>query len=294
MLFSMTGYGEGAVETDAMRVGFRLRSVNYRGLDISLKLPFDFMYMENDLRNALKARFMRGRIDVFCELEIRDPALRPPTPLDRARIMQLTDATQELHELGITGALDINTVITMPDISGTQRVGWRLPEALTDQVQDALSQAMDALEQSRLAEGAQLGDDLRSRLSVVREWSARVEALAGSRRDELRQAIVDRIRELAHDTNIDPARLDQEVVYYADRYDISEEITRLAAHAATMTDLLATGKRPLGKELEFMLQEQLREITTIGNKAKHRAIADCVVKLKTESEKMREQVQNLE
>ena len=295
MLYSMTGYGEAIHEDEQVRVGFRIKTVNNKGLDLNLKLPFDFMYLESAFRNILKESCYRGRVDVFTEIEIRDPDLKPPTPLNRARIGQLLEMCGQLRDgFGIQGDLDINTVIGVSDLTVSQRTGYRLPESVRSAILDTFREALAGLLVSRTAEGDKLGRDFIDRLAVIREEVAGLEEVTRTRQEELREAIRTRVETLAQDREIDEARLAQEIVYYADRLDISEEITRLKAHLDAMESLLNSEKRPMGKELDFLLQEQMREVSTLGNKAKHRLIGERVVQLKTGYEKMREQVQNIE
>lgn len=295
MLYSMTGYGEASHEDEQIRVGFRIRTVNNKSQDISIKLPFDFMYMEAELRKLLANTCFRGRFDVFSEIEIRDPDLKAPTPLNRLRMAQLMEICAQIKaEYKVHGELDINQLVGMQDLTVTQRVGFRLPENLERLILLAFSQTIERLEESRRQEGEALALDINNRLELLKNLVAELKQIALDRRDELKDQIMVRVTALLEDTQLDPLRLAQEVVFYADRLDISEEITRLEAHQATMESLLGSGRRPLGKELDFLVQEQLREVTTIGNKARHQAIADMVVKMKTGYEAIREQIQNIE
>ena len=295
MLFSMTGYGESWHEDEQIRVGFRIKTVNNKGLDLNIKLPFDFMYLEPELRNMLKGVCYRGRIDVFSEFEVRDPDLKPPTPLNRVRMAQLAELAEEIKSnFPVEGSLDLNTLITMQDLTVTQRVGFRLPPEVEKTVRDAFKKALENLSKSRNQEGEKLRTEMHKWLEGIGKDAAELASLAENRREEMAAAIRQRVEALMTDNQVDEARLTQEVVYYADRLDISEEIARLKAHSESMDKLLDSGKRPIGKELDFLIQEQMREVTTIGNKAKHRWIADKVVRLKTDYEKIREQVQNVE
>lgn len=295
MTNSMTGYGEAARENERIRVGFRIKTVNHKGLDINLRLPFDFMYMEGDLRNIVKDRLHRGRVDIFAELEIRDPDAMPPTPLNHSRMAQLMGLVKEIQDTyPITGELDINTMIRLQDLTTNQRVGFRLPEDLETLVREAISDAVAQLETSRSNEGRALIAFINEALDQLIKDTESIAAIAVTRREEIEAGIRQKVAQLKEEADIDESRLATEVVYYADRLDITEEIQRLSTHQKTMARHLKSGKKPLGKRLEFLLQEQLREVTTIGNKAKHQEIADLVVKLKTEYEKIREQVLNIE
>jgi len=295
VLFSMTGYGEASLENESIRVGFRIKSVNNRGLDIHLKLPFDFMYLESDLRALVQQKLHRGRIDIFSEIEIQDPQLMPPVCLNKVRMSQLASLSQQLQAAySVEGQLDINTLIRLPDITQNQRVGFRLPESLDAHILEVFDQALEALLASRQREGEALRPFFVGTFEGLTGILQDLENAVANRSEALKSAILKRIQLLSPDISLDPQRLTQEVLYYADRLDITEEITRLKTHIQASVDLLSSGKRPLGKEFEFLVQEQFREVTTIGNKAKHQDIAEQVVRLKTDYEQIREQILNVE
>ena len=295
MLYSMTGYGEAVFEDERLRAGFRIRTVNNKGLDPNLRLPFDFIYLEPALRTMIQEGFRRGRVDVFCEIEIRDPEAMPSATVNRERLNNLVSLCNQLKgEFDIHGHLDINSVIGLPDITLAQRAGFRLPEAMEDAIRHVLGEAIEATLASRAAEGAKLLADFEKRIDKIQAECLALEEEAVQRRAELKEQITARIRMLMEELPLDDLRLNQEVVYHADRLDITEEITRLKVHIGSTKRLFASGRRPLGKELDFLIQEQMREVTTIGNKAKHKSLSNRVVKLKTEYEKIREQAQNIE
>ena len=295
MLYSMTGYGEHSEEQAGIRAGFRVKSVNNKGLDLNLKLPFDLMYLEPKLRPLIGDKLYRGRVDVFAEIEIHDPEVHPEAPLNQGRLAQLRQMARTLTETyGVTGTLDINTLVRLPDLTLAMRVGFRLPDRMEETIIAALTGAVDALLESRGKEGDKLKGDILKRMQRIAGVVDTLQTTVSGRGEELKDLIAGRVKLLLEEYPLDDLRLYQEYVYYADRLDVSEEITRLKAHIGTTRDLLESTQRPLGKQLDFMVQEQMREVSTVGNKAKHKAIADIVVKLKTEYEKIREQVQNLE
>jgi len=295
VLYSMTGYGEAVHDDDRIRVGFRLRTVNNKGLDISLKLPYELMYLEPRLRDVVKRRLFRGRVDVYSEIEIRDEEVQPPAPLNGSRLAQIAEAVGTMKSRhGIGGELDVNTLLRIPDLMTAQRVGFKLPEELEDAIIATMEAALTALEKSRSREGEKLKTDFSKRITALRERVASLEEMTVKRQAEMRDQIAGRIETLLADKGLDESRLMQEVVYTADRLDISEEITRMKTHLSTFQTLLDNDKRPLGKELDFIIQEQMRESTTIGNKAKNEWIATHVVGFKTGFEKIREQLANIE
>ncbi|PIE01716.1 MAG: YicC family protein [Acidobacteria bacterium] len=295
MLFSMTGFGEAQRETNDIRIAFRLRSVNNKGLDIQLKLPYDLSYLESAFRSQCKGKLFRGRIDVYVEFEVKNPELAPPVRMNPARLNQLLALSgQALATQKVQGRLDINTLVQMPDLFQEQRVGFKYPEHIDSIILNTFSDALDCLIESRAEEGAHLFKDIQSRVQTLHEEKNKVCLFVENRTENIKSAMLERLHKLNEDVGVDENRLTQELVFYADRLDVSEELTRLAAHIQTMKALLEAEKRPKGRELEFLLQEQFREVTTIGNKVKLIEAADRIVKLKTECEKIKEQVFNVE
>ena len=295
MLFSMTGFGESDYENDLFRIAFRIRSVNNKGLDLQLKLPFELTYLEGEFRKVAKDKIFRGRIDVFLEFEIKDPSLTPPVDIDRARLSQIFHIADEmLASKRVTGNLDINTLIRLPDLVIEKKMGFKFPEKMERQILATFADAFDRLKESRANEGRHLLEDLDDRLCNMKLELKKITEFAASRHEDLRTVLIKRIESLGTDIQVDENRLAQELVFYADRLDISEEIIRLGAHLQTMEEKLHSLNQPKGRELEFLLQEKFREITTIGNKVKLLDAANIVVSLKTESEKIKEQVLNVE
>jgi uncharacterized protein (TIGR00255 family) len=295
MLFSMTGFGEAAAQIDMLRVGFRIKSVNHRGLDVNIKLPFDFIYLENDLRQLAKKQLLRGRVDVACEIEVLDPAIMPPASLNRARLAELRELCQQMRdEYGVLGELDVNTLVRLPDLTVTRRSGFKLPKEAETLIFETFEKAASNLNASRSKEGEKLIPFFEKSLDKIAATVEELEGMAADRQASLAEELKTRIQPLLDDVECDPVRLHTEIVFQADRLDITEEITRLAAHIERTKQLISSDKRPLGRELEFMVQEQNREVTTIGNKARNQGMANLVVRMKTEYERIREQVMNLE
>lgn len=295
MLFSMTGFGEAHSETDACRIAFRIKAVNHKSLDLQLKLPSEFSYFEAEFRRIAKQKVFRGRIDVAHEFDILDPELKPPINLDRMKLSQIVKMAQWLkEEPEIGGVLDVNTLVKLPELMVEKRLGYQFPKEVETVILDTFSLALDRLCISRNKEGSFLLTDLNQRVATVERGVETIADLAHSRRESLRDLIIKRVEALKPEIQFDPSRLAQEVVFYADRLDISEEITRLKAHVQTMKTRLNEEKQPKGRALEFLLQEMFREVTTIGNKVKLLDAANVVVTLKTECEKMKEQIFNVE
>jgi len=298
MLFSMTGFGEAHYEDDRFRISVRMRAVNNKGLDVQLKLPAELTYLEERFRRIAKQHLFRGRIDVFHEFELKDASLAAPIEIDSVRLNQMIDLASRMVSLeGVQGKVDVNTLIQMPDLWVERKLGQSFPADMEEALCANFEACCGKLRASRAQEGRHLLDDILPRLQTLESEVARAETFVEERRDQLREAIVKRIDKLREDVKIDDNRIAQELVFYSDRLDVSEEITRLRAHLQTMRLKLKEDHsegQPKGRELEFLLQEMFREITTLGNKVKLLDAAKIVVVMKTECEKIKEQLLNVE
>jgi uncharacterized protein (TIGR00255 family) len=293
---SMTGYGSACFQVDRCGFEVEIRSVNQRHLDVRLRLPRNLQSLEPELRARIQARFARGKLE--CGVSAQEGATPPSrVEVDVAAAREYLRAARELADSEhLAGVLSAAELLSLP---GVTRVAEPAPspEALRAAVLAAFDQALDALAAMRSAEGAALERDLAGRLERVEELAS---ALA-ERAELVQQAVRERLRRRAHQLGaetglVDEARLYQEVVLAADRLDVSEEIVRLRSHADQFRKALGSAGpgSPVGRSLEFLLQELSREANTIGSKAADAPVAHLIVGLKTELERMREQVQNVE
>jgi uncharacterized protein (TIGR00255 family) len=291
MMRSMTGFGVGEASLGAGRVALEARSVNHRFLDVRTRLPRELGEHGTYLEQLARTRLARGRI----ELNVRyESAAGSGLVLDKRRAVEALRALTELRdELGLTEPVPLTLLGSIPDlfVIGT--------EGNTEIVRAALATALDGalvrLETMRCTEGQHLMVDLQSRLKLVEALAAEISARAPELADRYRRRLHERIMRLLDGaaSRIDADRLEQEVILFADHVDVSEELTRLASHCAQFASMLISGE-PVGRRLEFLLQEMSREVNTIGSKANEAEIAFRVVELKAEIERMREQVQNVE
>jgi uncharacterized protein (TIGR00255 family) len=292
LIRSMTGFGAGRGEASGEAIAVELRAVNGKFCEVKARLPRELMSLESELTKAVKARTSRGVIDVFVRREgagARDGLPRA----DLALASAYAKAFRELKDgLGLSGEIGIRDIALMEGVVSLGEAGPE-PAAAADALQQALAQALDALEQMRLREGEALARDLLARLQTIEKGAAEVARLAPLQVDAVRERLSARIAELTRGVPLDPARLAQEVALFADRTDIAEELTRLASHLAQARALVGSDA-PAGRKLEFLVQEVNREINTIGSKSQHAGIAAQVVDLKAELERVREQVQNVE
>ena len=288
----MTGFGAGRGEAGGEAVSVELRSVNGKFCEVKPRVPRELSALEPELVKTIKARISRGVIDAFVRREAgaaRGPAPRADLPLAAAYAKALRDLKDSL---GLAGEPTVQDLAAM---EGVIAIGDTAPDpqAAATALQLALSAAIDALDQMRRREGEALARDLSARLDAIEKGAREVSLLAPLQVNAVRERLAARIAELTRGVSLDPARLAQEVAVFADRTDVTEELTRLASHLAQARGLISS-QAPAGRKLEFLVQELNREINTIGSKSQHAGIAGMVVELKAELERIREQVQNVE
>lgn len=292
----MTGYGSAAFEVEGAGFEVELRSVNHRHLDVKARLPRGLANFESELRAQVAERLVRGKVDLTVRATA-GVALAGGVELDLAVAARYLEAARRLRaEHGVGGELDVHALLSLP---GVARVVERElgEEGARAALRAALAAALDGLAAMRDAEGAALDRDLRGRLERLETLTREIEGRAG----EVQRAVRDRLRKRAEQLRdetglLDEARLHQELVFAADRLDVTEECVRLRSHVAQFRSVLdAAGPRePAGRRLDFLLQEMGREANTIGSKSADAPVAHRVVELKTELERIREQVQNVE
>ena len=296
MIRSMTGFGHARFEVDGAAFEVEVRSVNHRHLDVRIRVPHGLSAFESDVRQLVAERLDRGKVDLSVSAAAGTPTGDAVT-LDLGAAEQYLRAARELRERhGVGGELDVRGLLGLP---GVARVVEReLPEeGLRRALGEGARAALDGLGAMRAAEGASLDRELRGRLERMETRVAEVETRAGDVQRAVRERLRKRTEQLREETGLlDEARLHQEIVFAADRLDITEETVRLRSHAAQFRSILdgAGPGAPAGRRLDFLLQEMGREVNTIGSKGNDAPIAHHVVELKAELERLREQVQNVE
>jgi len=291
---SMTGYGQGSAEIPGFRARVEIRTVNNRFVDLKLRLPAELMRREAEIRGRILSRVRRGRIDVDFRLE--GTRVEPALALNRRLAEAVVAAGRQLREeYGAEGALDLRAMLQVPGILEPPACAGEIGEEEIATACRALDAALDGLDAERRREGEELRDDLRSRVSRMAELSEEIERLCAGVPDALRRKLLDRLKSLAEGVELDPARVEQEAVFLADRADVTEEIVRLKGHVARLSALLTEPDgEPVGKRLDFLLQEVSRETNTVNAKSVDLEVSRAVLALKSEAEKVREQIQNLE
>jgi len=291
---SMTGYGRGESAQDGFKITVELSAVNRRQSEISVNLPRELELLEGPVRDAINARVARGRVTARIAVHAADGELSARAhinlPLAKAYAAELHRLAKQLK---LSGGVTLDQIVRAPGVFQSDEELARA-ENLWPVVEKALRPALAALVKMREREGAHLAQDLAARIRVMRQSAGRIQQQAPITAENYRQQLRERIRSAGLE-NIAPddERLLKEIVLFADRADISEELTRLQSHFHQFEDCRRS-KEPVGRTLDFLAQEMNREINTIGSKANDSLISREVVTLKAELEKFREQAQNVE
>jgi uncharacterized protein (TIGR00255 family) len=292
----MTAYGRGEVETPKLKYVVELRSVNHRFLELSLNLPRRLWALEDRFRKLIKSRVARGRVDMQLSwetLEEKSLALR----LDKTLVADVREVLEQLRLAGSTPeSLKLEHFLHFSDlIVAKEQVNQDLEmEETWETVSQAVNQALDLLEEMRAAEGAALAADLAGHLADIRREVSLIVAQAPRLPELWREKVANRLAELFPEGSpVDETRLAQEVAFMAERRDVAEELARLDSHLTQFQQTLES-QGQVGRKQEFLLQEMLREVNTIGSKGSDLAISQAVLEIKGSLERLREQVQNIE
>lgn len=289
---SMTGYGRARTAVRGREITVEVRAVNHRYLDVNVKCPRAYGFLEEALKKAAGTRISRGKVDIFVQMEsvdADDTRVRVNLPLAQSYL----DALRQLSEAtGLPNDVSLLSLAKMPDVLTGERVEEDTEE-LTRDVLSVFHQAVDEFEVMRAREGEKMAADVRARGETILTLVSAVEARAPQRVVEYREKLEKRMQEILADTAIDPQRILTEAAIYADRTAVDEETVRLRSHLHQL-DLMLSEEKPVGRKLDFLVQEMNRESNTIGSKANDAELAKIVVDLKSEIEKIREQIQNIE
>jgi uncharacterized protein (TIGR00255 family) len=295
MIHSMTGFGRASFQVGDQNFEVEVRSVNHRHLDVRIRLPRPLADQELAVKSLVKEYVGRGKVDVsVIHLEAHDSA--GELEVDVRVAEQYVKAARELGAShGLNSELGITNLFSMPGV--VRFVETRMPEeALAAGLTEGLSDALSVLVGMRAAEGEKLVAEFEGRLENVTRLVHAFEERSGLVVEAARERLRARAEQIRQDVGLmDEARLHQEIVIAADRLDIAEELVRLGSHVSQFRKITSTGgdSKPVGRQLDFLLQEMMREANTVGSKANDAPLAHQVVELKTELERLREQVQNV-
>ena len=289
---SMTGYGRGTATLEGRQIAVELSSVNRKQAEITLSLPRAFLELEPRLRDEINTRISRGRLTVVVGLHAKSGGKSGAINQKAARAYR--DELEALRKsLKLAGEVTLDQVLRGPGVMESAEEADFSPEAAWTALQRALGMALDQFVQMRKREGKALAADLRSRTLALQKSVKTIGVLAPKVMEHHRVGLMDRAAKAGLEIESSDERLLKEIVFFADRSDITEELTRLRSHLDQFLGHLDKDE-PVGRTLDFLLQELFRETNTIGNKANFLAISQVVVGMKTELEKLREQVQNIE
>lgn len=292
MVHSMTGYGRGEAAYTDGRFVVEMKAVNHRFCEVAVRMPRQLGSLEDRLKKEVQRQVARGRIDIYVNWE-ESGSRRRSLKVDKELAIAYHNALKELGDaIGSKQEISSEMIAKLPDVIVIEEEALEV-DALWQPLQQAVQMAGAALVQMRLCEGEALVADVSERLRRLSKLAATIAERAPVVVDEYRARLERRLQELLHPGTVDPARLATEVAIFAERADISEELQRLSSHLEQAHAALAAGG-PVGRKLDFLVQEMGREVNTVGAKASDLAIGQAVVEAKSELEKIREQVQNIE
>jgi uncharacterized protein (TIGR00255 family) len=292
MISSMTGYGRGEAAEGGISACVEIRSVNNRYLEVSPRLPRSLALRENDVKEVLRRRISRGKLNVTVTVERETDAEIPlkVNPAAAKAVYKMLNDVRKAVKLRQTVRLEhllqFSDIFEQHELDGDDEAEWAVART-------ALERSIDSMLAMRSNEGGELAKDFRARLDVLAKTLVRVEELSKEQVPRERERLRTRIQELMEGRAFDEGRLEQELTLLADRLDVTEECVRFRSHIKFFLEAIASPE-PAGRKLNFLIQEMHRETNTIGSKSTDTTIAHLVVGMKEELEKLREQIQNIE
>ncbi|EFM24494.1 YicC/YloC family endoribonuclease [Peptoniphilus duerdenii] len=289
---SMTGYGMALVKSENYMTKVEVKSVNSRYLELNLRVPKDFMSIEDKIRQEVKSKLKRGKVDLYLSYDVQNPDLQELSinkDLAKAYYRDMED---------LRNTLEIEEKITLKDIVFLEGVLKKSSTNETDkellnQVLQTVRVAVENLDEMRIAEGENLKEDLKTKVVNIEEIVEEIKLLSPKVIEENEKKLTENIYERLKEEDLDLPRLTTELAIMADKLSIDEEITRLTSHISQFNDIIKDTDS-VGRKIDFLLQEFNREANTIGSKTTSSEILKLVVNLKSEIEKLREQIQNIE
>ena len=292
MIKSMTGYGGAKAEIDDIAVTAELKSVNNRFLDVSVRLPKSCLFAEEAVRAAVGSKISRGKVDVFITVDTskaEQAVIRVNENLAAAYLKAVRDTAERY---GLDGDISALSLVRFPEVLSTEKSDTDR-DAVAGAISAVLEQALEGFDAMRTREGGKLEEDILGKLDGLETMVAAVEARSPETVEEYREKLLARMRDVLADTAVDEGRILQEAAIYADKVAVDEETVRLRSHIDQFRLLLKSGS-PVGRKLDFLVQEMNREANTTGSKCADSQIARTVIDMKAELEKIREQIQNIE
>ena len=292
MIKSMTGYGSAKGTVEGIEVSVELKSVNNKFLDTSVRLPRSFIFAEETVKAAVQSHISRGKVDVFVTVDTSmadDMVVRVNEPLLKGYI----DALQHIaDEYALPNDISVMSVSRFPDILSVEKKELDA-DAVAEGIKSIAEQALQDFDSMRMCEGEKLRNDVLLKLENIESFVGIIEENAPKTVTEYREKLLQKLNEVIGSAGVDESRIITEAAIFADKVAVDEETVRLRSHIAQLRTMLETGS-PIGRKIDFLMQEFNREANTIGSKCQNSDIAHVVVDLKSEIEKIREQIQNIE
>ena len=292
MIKSMTGYGSAKGTVEGIEVCVELKSVNNKFLDTSVRLPRNFLFAEETIKSAVMSHISRGKVDVFVTVDTSmadDMIVRVNEPLLKGYIEALESISKEY---GLPNDITAMSVSRFPDVLNVEKKELDA-DAVAEGIRIIAEQALCDFDGMRIREGAKLKEDVLSKLENIEKLVGIIETESPKTVEEYREKLKQKLFEVLGTTDIDETRMITEAAIFADKVAVDEETVRLHSHMAQLRTMLDGGS-PIGRKIDFLLQEFNREANTTGSKCQNAEIAHVVVNLKSEIEKIREQIQNIE
>ena len=291
MIKSMTGFGRGNYENDGRIYSIEIKSVNHKYTDINVRIPRFLNSMEDKIRKKISSAISRGKVDVFVNFENysnKGTKIRINKDLAKEYISELKKLSEET---GVRFDISVIDVSKLPEILKIEDIDD--DELIARELMQALDEAIENFIKMREIEGEKLVQDIEKRIYLIQEKVNEITDFSGNIVEEYMKKLEIRVNELLKPGTVDENRLMQEIVIFSDKSSIEEELTRLRSHISQFLTLIKR-ESPIGKKLDFLIQEMIREINTIGSKANCLEITNRVIEIKTEIENIREQIQNIE
>ena len=293
MIKSMTGYGRGEHEADGRKFSVEIKAVNHRYNDISIRLPRSMNYLEDKIRKTLTKKIMRGKTDVFITFENNSQEGKNININKELAKLYIKELKELANEEKISSNIEVIDIAKFPDVLTIK--ADEEDEKIKQELMQVTEQAVNNIINMKKTEGNKIAQDLLQRIDKIENKIVEISSKSTGLIEEYVVKLEKRVKEILKTEEIDKSRLAQEVVIYADKCSIEEEITRLKSHIYQFKNLISNNENEaIGKKLDFIIQEMNRETNTIGSKANNLEITNGVIDIKTELEDIREQTQNIE
>lgn len=291
MVKSMTGYGKSSLSIDTREYQVEIKSVNHKYIDTNIKMPRIISYLEEDIRKIITSKLKRGKIDIFISFENYSKDGNDIQINSNLAKMYIQNLKKLAEEESISANIEVTEITKLPDVL---TIKSNIDEnQIKSELLQTVEEAINNLINMRQSEGERISRDILSKISQIEEKKQDIFMLSTGLIDEYVVKLEARIKEILKTEEVDKSRLMQEVVIYADKCSVEEEITRLTSHIEQLRNLINSNE-PNGKKMDFIIQEMNRETNTIGSKANNLEITNRVVDIKTILEDIREQIQNIE